>query len=66
MAYKFNAKKELPYPPDRKQMTFRTNFPSHKQPAGSVYSGYYLCENMRLKGRYTTDLERVRAYSLLL
>ena len=58
-------KKRTSLSPDRNQMTFRTNFPSHKQPPGSVYCGYYLCENMRLKGRYTTDLERVRAYSLL-
>jgi hypothetical protein len=46
-------------------MTLRTNFLCHKQPANSVYSGYYMCEHMRVQGRYITDLERVRDYSLL-
>ena len=43
----------------------RKNFPCHKQPAGSVYCGYYMCEHRRELGRCTTDLQRVRVYSLL-
>ena len=46
-------------------MTIRTNFPCHKQSACSVYCGYYMCEHLRVKGRYTSDPERVRDYSLL-
>jgi hypothetical protein len=41
-------------------MTLRTHFPCHKQPAGSMYYGYYMCEHMRELRRYTTDPERAR------
>ena len=47
------------------EMTLRTKFLCHKQPACSVYYGYYMCENMRQQGRYITYPERVRGYSLL-
>jgi len=30
-----------------------------------VYCGYYMCEHMKILGRYTTDLYRVRRYFLL-
>ena len=30
-----------------------------------VYCGYYMCEHMKILGRYTTDLYRVRIYFLL-
>ena len=49
----------------KKEMTLSTNFPWHKQLDFSVYCGYYKCEHFRVQGRYTTDLERVRDYSLL-
>ena len=45
-------------------MTLHTNFPCHKQSASSVYYGYYMCEHLRVQGRYKTDLENVRDYSL--
>ena len=46
-------------------MTLRTHFSCYKQPACSVYCGYYLCEHLRVQGRYTTDPENVRDYYLL-
>jgi hypothetical protein len=46
-------------------MTLRTNFLCHKQPANSVYCGYYMCEHMRVQERYTTDPKCIRDYSLL-
>uniref|UniRef100_K3YXY0 Ubiquitin-like protease family profile domain-containing protein n=1 Tax=Setaria italica TaxID=4555 RepID=K3YXY0_SETIT len=41
-----------------KEMVVRTNFPCHKQPSSSVHCGYYMCENIRMIRRYTTDPER--------
>ena len=48
----------------KKEMTLRTKFSYHKQPAYSVYCWYYMCEHLRVQGIYTTDLENVRDYSL--
>ena len=66
MAYRFYVYKGGAHPADgTKEMIMRIQFPCHKQPASSVYCGYYLCENIRQQGRYTTDPERVWGYSLL-
>jgi hypothetical protein len=46
------------------KMTLHTYFPCHKQPAGSLYCGY-MCKHIRVLGRYSTDPEYVRGYSLL-
>ena len=65
-AYKRYIYKGGIHPPDRKdKMVMRTNFPCHKQPAGSVYCGYYVYEHMRELRRYTKDPEWVSIYSLL-
>jgi hypothetical protein len=52
--------KEESTPPYRKnKMVMRTHYPRHKQPSGSTYCGYYVCEHMRELERYTKDPERV-------
>ena len=56
---------EHPTPHKEKKMAMRTHYPCHKQPAGFVYCGYYVCEHMREFGRYTIDPELVSIYSLL-
>ena len=54
------------HPPNKeKNMAMSTHYPCHKQPADSVYCGYYVCEHVREFGRYTKDLELVSIYSLL-
>ena len=52
-------------PEKKKEMALHTNFSCHKHPVCSIYCWYYMCEHLRVQGRYTTDPERVRDYSLL-
>ncbi|RCV21496.1 hypothetical protein SETIT_4G144000v2 [Setaria italica] len=53
--------------PERpKEMVVRTNFPCHKKPSGSVHYEYYVCEHIRMLGRYTTDPERALIYVFIL
>ena len=48
-------KLEGAHPNENKQeMTLRTNYQCHKKPICSMYWGYYLCEHLRVQGRYTT------------
>ena len=47
------------------ETTMCTNFPCNKQPFGSMYCGYYICEHGMVQERYTTDPELVRGQFLL-
>jgi hypothetical protein len=65
-AYKHYIYKGGEHPPNRKnKIVMRAHYPYHKQPAGSVYCGYYMCEHMRELRRYAKDPEWVSIYSLL-
>uniref|UniRef100_K4AJB6 DUF8039 domain-containing protein n=1 Tax=Setaria italica TaxID=4555 RepID=K4AJB6_SETIT len=44
------------------EMVVHTNFPCYEQPSNFVHCGYYICERIKVLGRYITHPERVRGY----
>ena len=65
-SYRHYVLKGGEHPPNKeKNMAMSTHYPCHKQPADSVYCGYYVCEHVREFERYTIDPELVSIYSLL-
>jgi hypothetical protein len=47
------------YPPNRKRLSIKFGFKCYKQPLGSLYYGYYVCEHLRICGTYKANREDV-------
>jgi hypothetical protein len=53
------------YPSNRKRLLVKYGFKCAKQPLGSLYCGYYVCEHLRTCGQYRVNREDVSHYCFM-
>jgi hypothetical protein len=53
------------YPLNRKRLSVKYGFKCAKQPLGSLYCGYYMCEHLRTCGQYIVNREDVNHHCFM-